>query len=38
MEEVEEAVPVTCALMGTCLGPEMGTEELTELLASSPAS
>lgn len=25
-EEVEETVPVPCALMGTCVGPEMGTE------------
>lgn len=25
-EEVEETVPVSCALVGTCVGPEMGTE------------
>lgn len=34
MEKAEEAPPVTCTRIGMCLGPEMGTEELTELSAS----
>lgn len=37
VDEVEEGAPVTWALMGIWLGPEMGTEECIKLLASSPA-
>lgn len=36
VEEVEEAAPVTCALLGMCLGPETGTKELAEVLTFLP--
>lgn len=38
LEEGEEAAPVTCALTGMCLGPELGKEEVTELIVSFRAS